>query len=284
MNFNEIWKDLWQKQRVLMFTGAGFLVLLLILILVSLVDSQEVTGVNRWMKPVKFANSIAVYLWTLAFYLYFLAGAEKSRRVIAYGAAAMLTGEIILIVMQAARGTSSHFNNSSAFDGAVFSLMDLMIVVNTLLIIYLTYLYFRFRFNLPKAIVWGMRFGLILFLLASFQGGYMSAQTGHAVGAADGGAGLPLVNWSTEGGDLRVAHFVGMHALQAIPLFALMLVRLQKRFSPIRPLALTIVFAIVYGAAFSLVFVQALKGKPLFGREIIVAEKIISEFYAKKLL
>jgi hypothetical protein len=230
------------------------------------------------MKPVKFANSIAIYLWTLAFYLYFTTGAEKSKRVIARGAAAMLTGEIILIVMQAARGTSSHFNNSSAFDGAVFSLMGLMIFVNTLLVIYLTYLYFRTHFNLPEAIVWGMRFGLILFLLASFQGAYMSAQTGHAVGVADGGTGLPLFNWSTEGGDLRVAHFVGMHALQAIPLFALMLVRLQKRFSPIRPLALTIVFAIVYGAAFTLVFVQALKGKPLFGREIIVAKKNNFEF------
>ena len=274
MNFNEIWKDLWRRQRVLMLTGAAFLFLLLILIAVSLVDSQQVTGVNRWMKPIKFANSIAIYLWTLAFYLYFLPpGAEKSKRVIGWGAAAMLTGEIILITMQAARGTASHFNNSTAFDGAVFSLMGLMIVVNTFLIIYLTYLYFRARINLPEAVVWGMRLGLILFLLASFQGGYMSAQTGHAVGVADGGAGLPFVNWSSEGGDLRVAHFVGMHALQAIPLFALMSVWLQKRFSPVRPLALTIVFAMVYGAAFTTVFVQALKGKPLLGREIIVAGK-----------
>jgi hypothetical protein len=273
MSFNEIWKDLWRRQRVLMLTGAAFLVLLLILIAISLVDSQQVTGVNRWMKPIKFANSIAIYLWTLAFYLYFLPGAAKAKRVIAYGAAAMLTGEIILISMQAARGTASHFNNSTAFDDAVFSAMGLLIVINTLLVIYLTYLYFRAEINLPEAVVWGMRFGLILFLLASFQGGYMSAQIGHAVGVADGGAGLPLFNWSTEGGDLRVAHFVGMHALQAIPLFALMLVRLQKRFSPIRPLVLTVVFAIVYCAAFTLVLTQALKGKPLFGREIIVGAK-----------
>ncbi|HEX9960589.1 MAG TPA: hypothetical protein VGB00_06635, partial [Pyrinomonadaceae bacterium] len=97
MNFTEIWKDLWRKQRVLMFAGAGFLVLLLILIGISLVDSQQVTGVNRWMKPVKFANSIAIYFWTLAFYLYFPAGYEKAKLVIGRGAAAMLTGEIILI-------------------------------------------------------------------------------------------------------------------------------------------------------------------------------------------
>ena len=101
----------------------------------------------------------------------------------------------------------------------------------------------------------------------------MSAQTGHAVGVADGGAGLPFVNWSTEGGDLRAAHFIGMHAFQAIPVFAWLTVRLQKRFSPVRPLALTVVFALLYFASFTLVFVQALKGKPLLGREIIVAQK-----------
>jgi hypothetical protein len=273
MNNKEFFMDLWRKQRLLMISGVGFLILFLILAVISPFDTQQITGVNRWIKPMKFSSSIAIYLWTLAVYLYFLPGAEKSKRVIGWGAAAMLTGEIILIVMQAARGTTSHFNNSNAFDSAVFSLMGLMIVVNTVLIIYLAVLYFRARFDLPSALVWGMRLGLILFLLASFEGGYMSAQTGHAVGVADGGAGLPFVNWSTEGGDLRAAHFIGMHALQAIPIFAWLTVWLQKRFAPIRPLVLTIVFALVYFASFTTVFVQALKGKPLLGREIIVVQK-----------
>jgi hypothetical protein len=146
-------------------------------------------------------------------------------------------------------------------------------VINSLLIIYLTILYFRADFEIPRAIVWGMRLGLIVFLLGSFQGGYMSAQVGHAVGVADGGAGLPVFNWSTEGGDLRIAHFVGLHALQIIPLFSLMLVLLQKRFSPVRPTALTIIFAALYLASFTTVFVQALKGKPLLGKQIIVTQK-----------
>jgi hypothetical protein len=118
-----------------------------------------------------------------------------------------------------------------------------------------------------------MRLGLIIFLLASFEGGYMSAQIGHAVGVADGGAGLPFVNWSTEGGDLRAAHFVGMHAFQAIPLFSFMLVRLQKRFKPVRPTAITIIFSLLYFATFYLVFVRALQGKPLLGNEIVVIQK-----------
>jgi hypothetical protein len=273
MNLKEFLDDLWRGQRALVVTGIGFVVLFLLLLLLSLFDSQQILGISRWIKPMKFAGSIAVYTWTLAVYLYFLRGYEKASRVISRGAMATMVGEIILITMQAARGTTSHFNNSNALDGAIFSAMGLMIVVNSLLVIYLTVLYFRADFELPRAIAWGMRLGLIVFLLGSMQGGYMSAQTGHAVGVADGGAGLPLVNWSTEGGDLRIAHFIGLHALQAIPLFALMVVLLQKRFSPIRPTALTIIFAALYLASFTTVFVQALKGKPLLGKQIIVTQK-----------
>ncbi len=275
MKIKEFLGDIWQHQRVLMTAGFGFIALLLILGIISLFDSQQILGINRWIKPMKFASSIAIFLWTLAVYLYFLREHEKASRVISLGVIAMMCGEMILIIMQAARGTTSHFNHSTAFNDMIFSVMGLMITVSTILIIYLTALYFRARFEMPKATVWGMRLGLVLFLLASFEGGYMSAQIGHAVGVADGGAGLPLVNWSTEGGDLRAAHFVGMHALQMIPLFSLMLVRLEKRFAPVRPIVFTFVFAMLYFSMFSLVFVQALRGRPLLGKEIIVTQKAL---------
>lgn len=272
MNIKGFSIDLWRKQKPLMITGFGYIVLFLVLAALSIFDPQQILGINRWIKPIKFASSITLFLFTLAVYLYFLRGYKKSSRVISWGIIAMMVGEIGLIVMQSARGTTSHFNNKTAFDDAVFSAMGLMILVNTAFIIYLTYLYFRADFDLPKAVVWGMRLGLIVFLLASAEGGYMSAQTGHAVGVADGGAGLPLVNWSTEGGDLRVAHFVGMHALQAIPLFAFLLAGLQKRFAPIRATALTVTFSLIYFGAFTLVFIQALRGKPLLGKQIIVTQ------------
>lgn len=273
MNSKELRKNLWQNQRVLMATGLVMLLFTVILAIISLFDSQQILGINRWIKPMKFTVSTWVYLWTVAVYLNFINGYEKSKRVISWSISALFAGEIFLVVMQAARGTTSHFNYSSAFNNLVFSIMGLLILINTFLVIYLTYLYFRAEIDLPEALIWGMRLGLILFLLASVEGGYMSAQVGHAVGVADGGAGLPVVNWSTEGGDLRAAHFVGMHAFQAVPIFALMLVWLQKRFSPVRPAAFTIIFALVYLASFTLIFVQALKGKPLLGRQIVVAEK-----------
>lgn len=273
MSLYELFRDLWRNQRFLMTGGLAGFILFFVLMIASLFDSQQILGINRWIKPMKFAVSIGIFLWTMAVYLYYLRGYKTSSRVIALGAGLTMLGEIVLILVQAARGTTSHFNFATPFDIAVFGLMGLLILLNSLLILYLAYLYFRADFDLPKALVWGMRLGLIVFLLGSIQGGYMSGQAGHAVGAADGGAGLPFINWSTEGGDLRAAHFIGLHAIQAIPLFALMVVRLQKRFSPIRATAWTIVFSLVYSASFTLVFVQALQGKPLLGRQVIVTRQ-----------
>lgn len=273
MNLTELYQDLWRNQRVLMLSGLALFILSVILIIAAVFDAQQLLGISRWIKPIKFTVSGGIFLWTVAVYLHYLPGYNLASRVIAWGTSGVMIGEIALITMQSARGTTSHFNFDTSFDMVVFGLMGLMILFSTLLIGYLTSLYFRAEINLPKALVWGMRLGLIVFLLGSIQGGYMSNQTGHTVGTPDGGAGLPLVNWSTEGGDLRVAHFVGLHALQTIPLFALMVVRLQKRFSPVRPTALTFIFAALYFASFTLVFVQAARGKPLLGKEIIVSRK-----------
>lgn len=254
-------KELFNNQKPLMIAGVISFICFVILAIVAPFDSTQVLGINRWIKPMKFFVSIAIFVWTTAVYLYFLKGYEKSARRISWGMILIFAVEMVIITGQAARGTTSHFNNKTAFDGVLFSIMGLAIVFNTLLAAYLLFLYFKADIDLPKSVVWGMRLGLILFLASSFEGGYMSAQIGHTVGAADGGAGLPLVNWSTRNGDLRVAHFVGMHAFQAVPLFAYTLEKYKIKTAT----GWTFVFATVYFAIFTLVFVQALLGRPLWG-------------------
>ena len=84
---------------------------------------------------------------------------------------------------------------------------------------------------------WALRLGLIIAMVGMGEGFLMTNPTAqqlagwqageavtiagaHSVGVPDGGPGLPVVNWSTTGGDLRIGHFVGMHALQVLPFLA----------------------------------------------------------------
>jgi len=131
-----------------------------------------------------------------------------------------LAYEIVCVYGQAGRGVRSHFNIGTSFDALVFSSMGVMIVVNMLAaLVGAWHLWWTApTAGLPAAYLWGMRLGVLIFVLAGFEGGVMGSRLQHAVGVKDGGAGLPFLNWSTEGGDLRAAHFVGMHALQALPL------------------------------------------------------------------
>ena len=254
-------RELFIKQKPLMIAGVVSLACCAVLAIVSLFDSTEILGVNRWIKPMKFFVSIAIFVWTTAIYLSFLENHKRAARRISWGTIFVFTIEMIIITVQAARGTTSHFNVKQPLDGMLFGIMGLAIVFNTILAAYLLYLYFKAEIDLPQSVLWGMRLGLILFLAASFEGGYMSAQIGHTVGAADGGAGLRLVNWSTKNGDLRVAHFVGMHAFQAVPIFAFLMERYKVRSATLQ----TFIFAAVYFALFTFVFVQALLGKPFLG-------------------
>lgn len=251
--------ELWEKQKPLMMAGIVSFICSLILAVVMMFDSTQVLGINRWIKPIKFFTSITIFVWTIAVFLNLLKGYEKTSRRISWMMIVILAVEMLIITGQAARGITSHFNIAAPLDGILFLIMGLGIAANTFLVGYLTYLYFTAEIDLPKTILWGIRLGLVVFLLGSIEGGYMSAQIGHSVGVADGGEGLPFVNWSTKGGDLRIAHFIGLHAIQAIPIVAFLLERFKINLSTV----LTFLFAIIYFGFFSFLFVQALNGQPL---------------------
>jgi hypothetical protein len=217
--------ELHGRNRVLALLGRLHLAALAALLVIAPFDPRTAMGLNPWVKPAKFLVSITIYVWTLAWFTRYVSGHRRSVKLISWGTAVVFVGEMACIITQAARGTTSHFNVHGAFDGAVFSVMGLLIVFNTILVLVMLLLFIRPTERPAPAYLWGIRLGLLFFLLGSIEGAAMISQMAHAVGAPDGGPGLPLVNWSTRAGDLRVAHFLSFHALQLLPLAGFLLGR-----------------------------------------------------------
>ena len=232
---------------LLLISGAGLVV-----------DSREVLGINPWIKPLKFSISILIYLATLAWLLRDLQ-LGRAGEVIGWGVAVAMVVENSLIALQAFRGVSSHFNGSTPLNQAIFGVMGLFIAFNTLLMVWLLVLAWQPHRDLTSGYLAGIRWGLMLFLAGSLQAGMMLRILAHTVGLPDGGPGLPLVNWSTKAGDLRIGHFVALHGLQALPVAGWLLDRAGVVAAPVA----VGVLALGMATLFVLVTLQALAGKPL---------------------
>ncbi|WP_211588524.1 hypothetical protein [Allorhizocola rhizosphaerae] len=256
---------------------AGLMAALTVVTLAGLMlDDRTLGGQPVWLKPFKFAVSFVVYGLTLAWLMAHLRRGRRFARwtggIIAVAAAL----EVAIITGQAARGRASHFNEATPLDETLFSLMGYIIIVlwlGTAIIAGMLW-----RDGMPdRAMTWAVRLGMVLLLAGLAQGSFMVVPTeaqlelderegspmmgAHAVGVPDGGPGMPITGWSTTGGDLRVGHFVGIHALQATILFAMLLSWLVR--DTVRRTRLVSVFAFAYAGLLVLVTWQALRGQPL---------------------
>lgn len=246
-----------RKENPLLFR-VGLLHFLLAAVLLILVfgDDVQLMGVNRWIKPLKFSMSIGVYLWTFGWLLRYLTN-QRTVRFISWGITVCMLAEMIIIVVQAGRGVSSHYNISSALDSALFGVMGTFIGINSVLILHTWVLFVFGKTTLDNNMRLAWQAGLFLFLLGGVAGGMMIGNLGHNIGVPDGGNGIPLLNWSTLGGDLRSAHFITLHGLQAIPLFAFAISAKTKH---------PRLFTSIFGALYTLMCIQlhhlALSGRP----------------------
>ena len=254
-------RELYRRNPILTVTGWIHWALAAVLVALILFDSRTILGINAWIKPLKFSISIAIYVWTLAWILHYVSSRKRAIQVISYGVALTMLAEISLITLQSARGVPSHFNLATHLDAGIFSVMGSMIGINSVLVCWILALFFTAKPELPLAYLWGIRFGLIIFVLAAAEGVFMVIHGSHTVGAADGGAGLPFVNWSQEHGDLRVMHFAGMHALQILPLAGYWLGHWE---APERSQVSAMAgFFFLYLGVMALLFGMALLGRPV---------------------
>ncbi|SDH69493.1 hypothetical protein SAMN04515691_0318 [Leifsonia sp. 98AMF] len=271
-------KTVFAWHRPLMTVAALMIVSTIVCLVGLLVDPRQITGMEAWAKPLKFSLSILLYSVTWA---WLIAHLPKWRR-IAHAAgtvvAVALIVEQVLIIGAAAAGTTSHFNVSSPLASAVWGVMAISITALYVCTFLTTIAVFFLRLS-TRSTTLAVRAGAVIALagmgLAYLMTGPTAAQLAdfrgiagaHTVGLADGGPGLPVLGWSTVGGDLRIPHFIGMHALQLLPLLAVMLGWLGRRW---RPLAddrvrtrLVVVATAAYGAVLALVTVQALAGQSI---------------------
>lgn len=230
-------------------------------------DERLLNGVSTWAKPLKFQASLALHFATLALVAHLLP-AWRRRSPLFRGTVTVSTAaglfEIGWIMLQAARGRASHFNDATALEAGMYALMG----IGALLLVAAPFLLSLFMLRDHGARVWreplllGVTLGLAVSAVATLVvAGYMSTSGSHWVGevASDAG-GLPLVGWSRQGGDLRVAHFFASHALQVLPLAGLAL-RGGGRRGVRRLVTLSVLYLLVTGALFA----QALAGLPLIG-------------------
>jgi hypothetical protein len=227
--------------RPLTIAGLAMLLVFIATLAGLLFDRRVITGAPAWLKPAKFALSTSIYCFTLLWLLGFVKNGLRFTRFAANVTAGSLVVEIAIIVAQAARGTTSHFNLTTPLNSLLWIAMGAFIVLVWTMNLVVTVLLVRQRMP-DRAFGWSLRLGLFISLVGMASGFLMvrptpeqiaAAQAGHntqgvgahTVGIADGGPGLPVLGWSTVGGDLRVAHFVGLHALQILPFLGWILTR-----------------------------------------------------------
>lgn len=268
--------DLLRMNPPLVLTVVANLGLFCVLLPLAFLDTRLVTGQPVWIKPLKFAISVSLYSGTLMWLLGYVKKQVLARRV-AWIVAVTLLIEMILIVLQAARGVASHFNVDAPVDGAIFSIMGLSIAILWIAHLVTSVSLLRDRTwtgPLSSAVRGGMivaALGMVVAFVMTAPGFNGPVQfspngqpypTGHIIGAPQDAPGLAILGWSTTGGDLRVSHFVGLHALQILPLFALLLsafkISAESRILLVRALS------VVYGAVVVILLLQALRGIPFF--------------------
>ena len=225
----------------------------------AVLDPRTLMGEPVWTKPLKFSVSIglngAALLWLAR-----RSPASPFVREATLLSALGLAVEQTLIMLQAARGVRSHFNTDTPFDGAVFAGMGASLAGGVGIAAVALAVVFALRPPQDQVLTRVARSGVGLLLLGFAVGAVMLALGRHSVGTVDGDPGLPLVGWSTIAGDLRPAHFVGLHGLQALIIASYLL-----RHAPV-PTRLAVVRTLTWGIAG---LVTALTGQALAGAPVL---------------
>lgn len=278
-----LFNRLWHASPPLTAVGILMLVVTVPSLVGIFVDPRIITGAPAWLKPFKFAISTAAYSLTLAWIFTSLTDWPRVCRVVGWTTAIVFVLEVSIIDTQAWRGTTSHFNVSTTLNMVLFFVMGAAILLQTLVSVSIVVVLWRSRFA-DKPLGWALRLGMTLTIIGALIGplmtrptaaqiahtrevGRMTTAGAHTVGGADGGPGVPVTGWSREHGDLRIPHFIGLHAMQVLPLIAVVL-RRWRRPQAVRVRAF-LAAAASYASLFLLLLWEALRGQSFVAPDLI---------------
>jgi len=221
----DVVKALIAREPDLVASAALFLAFLIPTLLAYAMDDRVLAGVNVWLKPLKFEASLSLYFLTLAWFFPLTdLGFRASRlgRFVVWGAIIPSSGELAYIVFRAAQGQASHFNAATPTAAALYALMGIGAIILTSASAVLAWGVYRAKNRETNPTY---RFAAIIGLaltavLGIFQGLILGGSPGHSVGTAVANdVMVPVMGWSRTIGDLRVSHFLAIHAEQVIPAF-----------------------------------------------------------------
>ncbi|WP_039922106.1 hypothetical protein [Amycolatopsis decaplanina] len=233
--------------RPLMILAVAMAVLGVIALGGLVFDDRSLVNAPIWLKPLKFTISVGLYAVTLA---WLIGQLTKGRRIGWWLGTVFAVGlgmDMALLFWQIiVRGRTLHFNretpadqwiNNMVANGAFTGWAVTAAIAVLLLFQRLPDRAMNSALRAGAALsVAGIGIALLMFSpneqqMAQFRSGERPSIVGaHAVGVPDGGPGLPVLGWSTVGGDMRIPHFFGIHTIQVLPLIAFGLLRLARRY------------------------------------------------------
>jgi hypothetical protein len=259
-------RTLYRDEPVLMIFGTVLAAMMVPAFFAFLSETRTFNGINVWIKPLKFMSSAAIFLFTLALFMPFLDKADRAKKSVnaaVWIISIFLLLEILYITFRASRAEASHFNRENVLGIVLYAWMGITILIATILSGWIGWLILKGKDLIARPeLRYAIGIGLVVgTALGSLTAIYMSQGTGHWVGGVrDDAGGSFFFGWSRTGGDLRVAHFIGLHAMQGIPLIGWMVSLVST--AAVKPAV--IVSAVLWILVTAATFAQALYERALF--------------------
>lgn len=216
-----------KRRNWLLFYLAASLTLLFLVFLSTfwVCGYTPLLDICYWLKPFKFSLSFAIYVFTLGWFMEYLKPqwSEKKISWISYSIAVLITVEMISILLQSVQYSEGYarldFSNQTSLSIAatLHVISNLAILVSTAIVLYVAGHFFTNISLRPRPYLWGIRAGFFVFAFSCFIGGFMLHHYGQ-VPPNHGDFGLPFTHLNSSRSDLISIHFLGIHAIQALPL------------------------------------------------------------------